>query len=428
MSARPVSDSTPAARVSRVLRRPLDRFLQLEAASSVLLVAATVIALTWANSPWSAAYARLWQTPLSVGFGAHVIAISIDHVINDVLMAVFFFGAGLELRRELTTGALSDRRRATLPIIAAVGGMLVPALLYLLVNRGRLAVGWGVPMATDIAFAIGILMLLGPRVPPSMRAFLLALAIIDDVGAILVIAIFYSTGVELDGLGLAALGIAAVIGLQRLGTARTLAYAIPAAAIWLGLYRTGVHPTVAGVVLGLMTSARPCPVQGRAISPVERLERVVHPWVSFGIMPLFALANAGVKIDSDALLSQPALVLGISVGLVVGKPLGIVGASMLAVRLRLASLPAGLTWRAVSIAGLVAGIGFTMALFMTDLAIPTELRLVAKMAVLLSSTVAALGTVAVGRSVLARRTPPSGHRGRLDPRTPAPVGLERPLS
>jgi Na+/H+ antiporter NhaA len=207
MSTEKVSARTLTARVGRVVRRPLDRFLQLEAASSLLLIAAVVVALAWANSPWAASYDALWDTPVSLGLGSHAVDVSLHLVINDLLMAVFFFAAGLEIRRELTTGELCDRRRAALPVIAAVGGMVAPAAIYLVLDQGALARGWGIPMATDIAFAVGVLALLGNRVPSSMRVFLLALAIIDDLGSILVIAIFYSTGVQLDGLALAGVAL-----------------------------------------------------------------------------------------------------------------------------------------------------------------------------------------------------------------------------
>jgi NhaA family Na+:H+ antiporter len=426
MSTEKVSARTLTARVGRVVRRPLDRFLQLEAASSLLLIAAVVVALAWANSPWAASYDALWDTPVSLGLGSHAVDVSLHLVINDLLMAVFFFAAGLEIRRELTTGELCDRRRAALPVIAAVGGMVAPAAIYLVLDQGALARGWGIPMATDIAFAVGVLALLGNRVPSSMRVFLLALAIIDDLGSILVIAIFYSTGVQLDGLALALLGIGAIIGLQKLGAARVVTYAIPAAAIWLGLYRAGVHPTVAGVLVGLLTPARPWPGQNSETSPAERMERAAQPWVAFAIMPVFALANSGVKLELDGLVSQPALALGIALGLLVGKPAGIIGASALAVRLRIASLPRSLTWRGVAVVGVVAGIGFTMALFITELALPGAAHGTAKLVVLMASTVAALAGVALGRFVLAKEASVPVER---EPRRRFIPALERgPLS
>ena len=402
MSTTPFSAGTPAARLTRVLRAPLDRFLQLEAASSVLLLAATLVAIAWANSPWAASYDALWNTPLTLGIGGHMVTVSIDLIINDGLMAVFFFAAGLEIRRELTTGELADVRRAALPVIAAVGGMVAPAAIYLAFNRGPTSSGWGVPMATDIAFAVGVLALLGRRVPPSMRVFLLALAIIDDIGAILIIAIFYSTGVRLEGLGIALLGLLAIVGLQRLGAARTFTYAVPSIAVWVGLAHAGVHPTVAGVLVGLMVPARPWPQPSAEASPAEVLERGVHPWVSFVIMPLFALANAGVVLRAGGLFAAPTLALGISAGLLIGKPVGIVAASAVAVRLRFASLPEALTWRSIVVVGLVAGIGFTMALFITDLALPPELHDAAKLTVIITSAVAAIAALALGRLVLPR--------------------------
>lgn len=365
----------------------------------MLLVAATLLALAWANGPWAASYEAVWHAQLGVGVDDQVVSASVHFIVNDLLMTVFFFAAGLEIRRELSTGELCDRRRAALPVIAAAGGMVAPALIYLSINRGPLAVGWGIPTVTDIAFAVGTLALLGRRVPPSMRAFLLALAIIDDIGGILVIAIFYSAGVQLDGLLVAVAGIAAIIGLQRLGASRPFTYAAPAAAIWFGLYRAGVHPTVAGVLLGFLTPARPWPSTNA--SPAEELERWVHPWVSFAIMPLFALANAGVKINTEGLLANPTLVLGIAAGLMVGKPVGIVAASAVAVRLRVGSLPVGLTWRGLALVGIVAGIGFTMALFIADLALPSELADVAKLVALISSTGAALLALTLGRLLLA---------------------------
>ena len=437
----PLSDLPPgatpsAARAMRALMRPIDRFLELEAAGSVLLLVASSAALGWANSPWAAGYHALWETPIHVGAAGRTIDVTLHLLINDLLMAVFFFAVGLEIRRELHSGELSGARRAVLPVFAALGGMLVPAGLYLLLNRGALARGWGVPMATDIAFAVGVLALLGSRVTPSMRVFLLALAIIDDIGAILVIAIFYSTGLQLDGLGLALTGILATIGLQRLGARRAWIYAVPAAAIWLGMYRTGIHPAVAGVIVGWMTpavswygpqhvvdiardragsSAPPDSLesmkqqhrmQAERHSPAERLERAVHPWVVFVIMPLFAFANAGVDVRAVQLATYPTLALGIAAGMLLGKPLGILAASGLAVRLRLASLPAGLAWRGVVVVGAVAGIGFTMALFVAELAFAGDAELYgsAKLVVLLSSAAAAAVGLVLGR-VLLRRNP-----------------------
>lgn len=438
----PPGASSFAARAARALMRPVDRLLEREAAGSVLLLVASSAALVWANSPWAASYRALWDTPIHVGAAGRTVDVTLHVLINDLLMAVFFFAVGLEVRRELHSGELGGARRAVLPVFAAVGGMAAPAGLYLLLNRGALARGWGVPMATDIAFAVGVLALLGSRVTPSMRVFLLALAIIDDIGAILVIAIFYSTGLQLDGLGLALAGILGTIGLQRLGVRRASIYAVPAAAIWLGMYRAGVHPAVAGVIVGWMTpavswygphhvveiardeagsSAPPDSLesmkqlhrmQSEQYSPAERLERAVHPWVVFVIMPLFAFANAGVDVRTVQLAAHPTLALGIAAGMLLGKPLGILAASGLAVRLRLASLPAGLTWRGVAVVGAIAGVGFTMALFIADLAFAgrTELYGSAKLVVLLSSAAAAAAGLVLGRVLLGRNPAEAGVR------------------
>jgi Na+:H+ antiporter, NhaA family len=432
LSDPPSGAPPPAARVVRALMRRIDRFLELEAAGSVLLLVAASAALVWANSPWAACYHALWETPIHAGAAGRTIDVTLHVLINDLLMAVFFFAVGLELRRELHSGELSGARRAVLPVFAAVGGMLAPAGLYLLLNRGALARGWGVPMATDIAFAVGVLALLGSRVTPSIRVFLLALAIIDDLGAIVVIAIFYSTGLQLDGLGLALAGVLGTIGLQRLGARHASIYAVPAAAIWLGMYRSGIHPAIAGVIVGWITpvvsrygpqhavdiardplgaSAPPDSLesmkqlhrmQSERYSPAERLERAVHPWVVFVIMPLFAFANAGVDVRAVHLAAYPTLALGIAAGMLLGKPLGILAASGLAVRLRLASLPTGLTWRGVAVVGTVAGVGFTMALFVAELAFAgrAELYGSAKLVVLLSSAVAAAAGLVLGRVLL----------------------------
>lgn len=413
MSSRtPLSDeapeTSPASRITHAVRRHVERLLQLEAAGSVLLVAAALGALIWANSPWSASYDALWRTPLSIGLGSHSVEITIDTIINDALMSVFFFGVGLEIRQELTRGELRDRRHAALPVIAAVGGMIVPAAIYLLFNRGTLANAWGIPIATDIAFAVGVLTLLRHRVDSSMRVFLLGLAITDDIGAVLVIGIFYSTALHLDGLAVALLGIAAIVALQRLGARRPITYALPVLVVWFGIYRAGVHPTIAGAIVGLMTPARPWPAPDRRFVPAESLGRIVQPWIAFFIMPLFAFANAGVRFSGDGLASAPSLVLGIGAALLLGKPLGIVAASALAVRTGIASLPSGLTWRGVMTVGVVAGVGFTMALFITDLALPAELQPVAKSAVLVSSGLAAAAALLIGRFALEPR--PAEHR------------------
>jgi len=340
------------------LLSPVQRFLEVEAAGGIVLVIATAIAVAWANSPWASSYRALWRGDLLFA-------------IDDVLMTIFFFVVGMELRRE---------RPTALPFFAALGGMLVPAAIYAAINAGRAgAAGWGVPMATDIAFAVGVLTLLGARVAPGVRVLLLGLAVIDDVGAIIVIACFYSAGVGALGLAIAggALAAIAVLAWRRVDAA--LAYVVPGVALWIGLHHGGVHPTLAGVALGLAMPAR-----------TPSLEHALHRGVAFGIMPLFALANAGVAWDGASLSGDAAFVfVGIAAGLALGKPLGIVAAC----RLAKAELPA----RGLAVMGAVAGIGFTMSIFIAQLAFPPgPLLATAKLAILAGSLVAALIGLAAG--------------------------------
>jgi NhaA family Na+:H+ antiporter len=308
---------------------------------------------------------------------------------------------GLELKRELVLGELRDPRQAGLPLAAALGGLLVPAAVYLVfLGGGEGSRGWGIPMATDIAFAIGAVTLLGSRVPSTLRVLLLALAVIDDIGAILVIAIFYSDGVQLAPLGLAAIGIGGVLGLQAIGLRSVGLYAAPGLAVWAGLYQAGIHPTLAGVVLGLLTPVVPW----RGESSSVRLQHVLHPWVAYSIMPLFALANAGVSLGSADLAGDGWFVfLGIVAGLAVGKPLGIVAFSFAATGARLATRPAEASGRGIALVGMVGGIGFTMSLFVAQLAFPPGPLLdTAKLAILVGSAVAMVGGLVFGRLFLAR--------------------------
>jgi NhaA family Na+:H+ antiporter len=387
---RPIPPEAPLVRRwARRIARPIEAFLRIEASSGIVLLAMAAIALGIASSRWERAFHRLLDAPLAFERSAHF-------VINDVLMTIFFFVVGLEIRREIHEGELSTPRRAALPLAAAVGGMIAPALLYLLVagsvpeNRR----GWGVPMATDIAFAVGVLAILGKRVPPALRVLLLALAIIDDIGGIVIIALFYSGAVSILGFVVALVGVGGILLMQRLGVRRPALYVIPGAIVWFGIYRSGVHPTLAGVVVGLLTP----------VGPATRLQPALHPWVAFAIMPLFALANAGVALHGDA--ATPSLLgLGIVVGLVVGKPIGILAACAGAVKLGIASLPRGIGWREIFVVGLVAGIGFTMALFIADLAFADEARLEqGKAAILLGSTLAIVVGLTGGRLLL-RPTP-----------------------
>ena len=424
----PLADKLPVARVE-VLTRPLARFLAIESAGGVALLICTVAALVVANSPAADGWARLWHTHTAIEFAGFTLGGEFGHfVVNDVLMTVFFFVVGLEIKRELITGELRDPRKAALPVAAALGGMLVPAGLYLALQHGRPGErGWGVPMATDIAFVVGVMALLGRRVPFGLKILLLSLAITDDIGAVLVIAAFYSTNLDGSMLTLAACGVALIYALKRLGARSVPVYVLVGAAIWLAVYRSGVHPTVAGVVLGLMTPTGAwvrrdslrlalTDLLGQmqegdeevanhdlqllafaareSVSPVERLETALHPWVGFLVMPLFALANAGVRLDPDALTDRVAV--AVALGLLLGKPLGIVLFSYLAVRLGVAKLPDGVNWRLLLGGGFLAGIGFTMSLFVANLALEGEHLAAGKIGTLIGSVCSAL----VGAAVL----------------------------
>ena len=372
--------------------------MSLEAASGIVLLLATAAALIWANTN-SAGYASWWHHQLTIGPGDHGITESLVHWVNDALMTIFFFVVGLEIKRELVTGELRDRHRAALPAVAALGGMVVPALLFVAINAGGSGIdGWAIPMATDIAFAVGVLALLGPRVPSSLKLFLLTLAIVDDIGAIVVIALFYSRG--LDGWWLAgAVGVTlAVVAMSRLGVDHPLAYVVPGILLWWCLHEAGVEPTLAGVVLGLLTPARP----RRGVPVLERLEDTLHPVSSFLIVPIFALANAGVVLSRAALDHARAseVTIGIVVGLVVGKFVGILGASALAVRLRIGALPDGLRMQHVAGVAVLGGIGFTVSLFISDLAFRGDVIDDAKIGVLAASAIAALLGTLVLRIVL----------------------------
>ena len=438
----PPGASPQASRLARSLARSVEKFMHIEASSGILLMISAVIALMWANSPWASTYEHLLHMPVSLGFGEHMFTRTVHFWVNDILMVIFFFVVGLEVRREIFEGELSSLRRAALPLVAALGGMLVPAVIYLSLNAGAPGVdGWGVPMATDIAFAVGVLALLGRRVPSAMRVLLLAVAIIDDIGAILVIAFFYSTGFQWLGLAVVGFGIAGVLIMQKIGIRNAFLYIVPGIVIWGGMLHAGIHPTIAGVILGLLAPVRSwygnegfmletkrsleilnrkiatgedqrslLPelnriniAQREAIPPVTRIEAALHPWVAFGIMPLFALANAGVVIggQGDWAPESAGIMLGVGLGLVVGKPLGIMLFSWLAVRTGLASLPSGVSWAGVLVLGLVAGIGFTMALFIGALAFgDASMLALGKLAVLLASTVAGVVALAVGYMVL----------------------------
>jgi len=373
-------------------------FVSLEGASGIVLLLAAIAALVWANSN-TAGYTSFWHHELTLGSGDLAITESLVHWVNDALMTVFFFVVGLEIKRELVTGELRDRSRAALPAVAALGGMVVPALLFVAVNLGGDGLdGWAIPMATDIAFAVGVLALLGARVPSSLKLFLLTLAIVDDIGAIIVIALFYSSGVEPLWLGAGVLVVLAVVAMSRLRVDHPLAYLVPGALLWLCLHEAGIEPTLAGVALGLLTPALP----RRGVPVLERLESLLHPVSSFVIVPIFALANAGVVLGGDAIdhALSSRVTLGIVAGLVVGKFVGIFGASVLALRLGMGRLPDGLGLRHLAGVAILGGIGFTVSLFITDLAFRGTTIDDAKIGVLAASAIAAVVGMVVLRFAL----------------------------
>ncbi len=420
----------PIQPIDRLLR-PVARILHIEATSGVVLLLCTVVALVAANSPFADAYAAFWHQHVHIQFGGFQFDHTLHHVINDGLMAIFFFVIGLEVKREIAHGSLSDWRQATLPIAAALGGMVVPAGLYLMLQYGQPGMrGWGIPMATDIAFVVGCLALLGSRVPHSLRVLLLSLAIVDDIGAILVIAIGYTESLEIPYLVLAAVSVGIVHLLAKLGVRRFPPYIAVGAVAWYGLHQSGIHATLTGVILGLMTPARAVLVPERfreylqfkqrdfgdqqwaqqpqrakvvrevqlwtreTVSPLEYLELTLHPWTAYVIMPLFALANAGVVIQLDQVGDSVAL--AVILGLVVGKPLGIVFFAWFAIRTGLARPPHRLPWSMLIAGSCLAGIGFTMALFIDGLAFGEQGLDTAKIGVLVGSAVSAV----VGMSLL----------------------------
>lgn len=384
------------------MKTSLPSFLNHEAAPGTFLVIAGCLAVALANSAWGPSFAHLLESPL--GWAAHDLGFRAPlHVwINDGLMAVFFFFVGLELKREFVDGELSNARRAALPLAGALGGMLAPAAIYAVLNSGsaETARGWGIPMATDIAFALGVLSLLGNRVPPALKAFLLALAIIDDLGAIVVIAVFYGSGIHLLAAAGALALFAAALLMNRLGIAKIWPYSLLALPLWLCMHESGVHATVAGVALAFAIPYRIQATRAMAEPPLLRLEHKLREWVMFVIMPIFALANAGVSfagLAPDALADRVPL--GIALGLLLGKPLGIVAATCLAAMALRTRLPA--RFAAMCGVGLIAGIGFTMSLFVgalafTDPHLLTETRL----GVFTGSILAALAGLLVLRVAL----------------------------
>ena len=440
MNATRSNQATPIER----LIGPFQEFAELEAFGGILLIGCTVIALAWANSPWAASYDHLWHANLAFGFAGKTFSEPLHFWINDGLMAVFFLLVGLEVKRETLAGELASFQKAALPAAAAIGGMLVPAAIYALLNHGGPGrSGWGIPMATDIAFALGVVALLGDRVSTSLRIFLAALAIADDIGAVLVIALFYTDTISGVHLAIAGLCLVALIALNRAGARHPLVYAILGIGLWIAFLHSGIHATVAGVLLamtiparrridsraflaqseGILSQFRRAEAAGdtidagekkssalhllardceRAESPMLRFEHALAPWVSYIIMPVFALANAGVSLGSGIgnKLVNP-ISLGIICGLALGKPLGVVGFSWLSTRTGLASLPAGANWRQILGVGALAGIGFTMSLLIADLAFGTTPVLeAAKVGILAASIVSG----AAGAIVLLQKT------------------------
>jgi NhaA family Na+:H+ antiporter len=381
---------TPSPIAARVIG-PFQRFFSTEAAGGIVLLACAAIALVWANSTWANAYRQLWETPLGLETRSFGLSLTLHEWVNDGLMAAFFFFVGLEIKREVLIGELSSRRSAALPVAAAIGGMVVPAAIYAIVNRGGAgAHGWGVPMATDIAFALGVLALFGNGLPSGLRVFLAALAIVDDLGAVLVIALFYTNSLHWGALGGAAAVVAVLVGANFAGVGRTLVYVALGVILWFFVLFSGIHATVAGVLLALTIPARAHTGTETAPSLLQRLESALQGPVAFLIMPVFALANAGIPLGAGAIGAvRTPVALGVILGLLFGKPIGIMLASIAAVRAGAAELPSGVTWRQVHGASWLGGIGFTMSLFIAGLAFADAAMLdVAKLGVIAASACA----------------------------------------
>ena len=452
----------PASLIERVLR-PFQHFARIESSGGIVLLTCTAVALGWANSPWADSYHHLWEVPLTVGSPRWGLTLSLHHWINDGLMAVFFFLVGLEIKREMLVGELASPRQAALPIAGALGGMVVPAGFYALVNTGGAgAAGWGIPMATDIAFALGVVALLGSRVPLGLKVFLTALAIVDDIGAVLVIALFYTGDLSWTALGIGAAVLGALALCNHAGVRRPLVYALLGIALWCAFLASGVHATIAGVLLALTIPSRTLInedeflARGRLLldeferscspevtvltnagqqhaiheleaaceqaqAPLLRLEHALHGVVAFGIMPLFALANAGVHLGGGMMAGLSwSVTLGTVLGLVLGKPVGIALFAWLATRFGMAALPSGATWRTLVGVSCLGGIGFTMSIFIASLAFPGEVALLdsAKVGILVASLLAGLiGSVIL---LVAARTPAQRSRSRGDEPVPEP--------
>jgi Na+:H+ antiporter, NhaA family len=378
---------------------PLREFLHKESSSGFFLVLAACLGLVVANSPVADQYFEVLAITLKIEAGFFYLSLSVLKIINYGLMTIFFFVVGLEIKRELVAGHLSSVKKAAMPFLAAIGGMAVPAAIYLIIAGGEAPEGWAVPVATDIALAVGLLAMMGPSVTLSLRSFLLALAVIDDIGAILIIALVYSTGITFSWLAAALITILVIVLLGKTSVDSFLIYIVLGLLLWYSLYRTGVHPTLAGVILGLLAPHRVMPhadfedSDDGSVSYVEYLGAKLHPVSSLAIVPLFAFANTGVVISSESIrdAATSAIAWGIFIGLVIGKPLGIVAASYAASKAKVADLPEGAAFNKIVATGSAAGIGFTVALFIADLAFDdAALQNIAVVAVIVASVVSAL--------------------------------------
>lgn len=444
-------DRTTAERAGDRVVRPFQLFAQRQASGGLVLLSFGIVALAWANSPWAGTYGQMLDVPLGISVAEQALRLDLRHWINDGLMAIFFFGVGLEIKREFLVGELAERRKAVLPIVAAVGGMVVPALIYAAFNFNSAgAHGWGIPMATDIAFALGALAVLGSRIADALKVFLVALAIVDDLGALLVIAIFYTAAIDWLGVALIVALLLALCVANRFGARRGSVYLLLGVGLWAAFFMSGLHATLAGVLTALFVPARVKIVPGAlpqvirrgadnieaqaldnepdamdpdrvaivgaigrgldaATAPLQRFEHSVQPWVTYGILPIFGLFNAGVAIDAAVLGALPTAVpLGIMLGLVLGKSVGISLASWVAVKAGLAELPDGSTWRHLIGTAFLAGIGFTMALFISRLAFadsPFERE--AQLAILIGSLLAAAIGIAILLTAKATQVPVS---------------------
>lgn len=422
-----------SSKVLNLIVSPLEQFTKLETFEGILLLISTIMALLWANSQWSGSYESLWGIELSVGVGTASISKSLLHWINDGLMVVFFFVVGMEIKREIFVGELSAIKKASLPVIAAFGGMVIPALIYFTINLGTSGIrGWGIPMATDIAFSLGVLALLGKRIPAQLRVFLMAFAIADDIGAVIVIAVFYASAIAWYYLLIASVILAILIVSNWAGVRSLATYAFLGVLLWLAFLHSGIHATVAGVLLAFTVPAssrldKPdflknsrailAQLEGkteiggnyedtrettvRALAqlaedfetPARRFERGLHPWVSYLIVPLFALSNAGAKFEEGfTSLLHSSVAVGAFLGLLVGKQIGITLFSWIAVKTRLAAIPTNVTWRQIYGVSWLGGIGFTMSLFITGLAFdPGLLADLSKSGIYAASVIAAIG-------------------------------------